>query len=443
MEGDLTAAGQKAVQGVRQVQEAEGAASDQIAKAQQGLSDLQGEQAEELRQRQQQTREVHAELDKQDAANLKTARDYTIPDFWKGHEGAQVGSIIAMAMGSIAQGILGGQNGAAMLVNKKVDDYFHRQKDKVDNLYRYAESQGKLNDATRHRYVQDLLNLQQQHTAVNQSVISHIKSVEAQNQGNINRASTDSLIAQLEQKNLKQIEDHRNLSFEQQMKVRGQEQAERAQREANSIARGNLALQRQELALKAAGGIGGHAPTGEMLKSQGFADTARANDQIISQTPISSKGMETILTDMQREAMFKEGGVGRSIAQTLGAWKTIEQKLSPQDQRALLAARQFINADLRRESGAAISPVEFQSAFARYFPMVGDSADTIRQKAANRQQSIHSMDVAGGMARGGNPVTVGQQTGGASAQGQPPIGTRATSGGKPIVMTANGWQLAQ
>lgn len=53
-------------------------------------------------------------------------------------------------------------------------------------------------------------------------------------------------------------------------------------------------------------------------------------------------------------------------------------------QRYEQAQRNFINAVLRKESGAAISPTEFASAAEQYFPQPGDSADVVIQKNQNR-----------------------------------------------------------
>lgn len=52
------------------------------------------------------------------------------------------------------------------------------------------------------------------------------------------------------------------------------------------------------------------------------------------------------------------------------------------------AKRNFVNAVLRKESGAAISPTEFESAEKQYFPKPGDSANVIAQKSANRKQKL-------------------------------------------------------
>ena len=48
------------------------------------------------------------------------------------------------------------------------------------------------------------------------------------------------------------------------------------------------------------------------------------------------------------------------------------------------AERNFVNAVLRRESGAAIAPSEFDSAEKQYFPRIGDSEKVLEQKKQNR-----------------------------------------------------------
>lgn len=55
------------------------------------------------------------------------------------------------------------------------------------------------------------------------------------------------------------------------------------------------------------------------------------------------------------------------------------------------AKRSFINATLRRESGATISPQEFENANLQYFPMPGDTEAVLRQKAENRKLVIQGM----------------------------------------------------
>lgn len=70
------------------------------------------------------------------------------------------------------------------------------------------------------------------------------------------------------------------------------------------------------------------------------------------------------------------------------------------------AERNFVNAVLRRESGAVISPSEFENAEKQYFPRTGDSPEVKAQKARNRQLVIESFKNLSGPAwegAGGSP----------------------------------------
>lgn len=72
--------------------------------------------------------------------------------------------------------------------------------------------------------------------------------------------------------------------------------------------------------------------------------------------------------------------------------------LSTKDQQVLQAQRNFVNAVLRQESGATISPSEFTNARKQYFPQPGDTPDVIAQKKANRERAISSFKVESGPA---------------------------------------------
>jgi len=77
------------------------------------------------------------------------------------------------------------------------------------------------------------------------------------------------------------------------------------------------------------------------------------------------------------------------------------------------AKRDFTNAVLRRESGAAIAPSEFDSADKQYFPQYGDSKKVIEQKARARQIAIQG--ILSEVPKGTPPIRVdGPQQGGAS-----------------------------
>jgi hypothetical protein len=55
------------------------------------------------------------------------------------------------------------------------------------------------------------------------------------------------------------------------------------------------------------------------------------------------------------------------------------------------AERNFVNALLRKESGAAISKDEFSSAEMQYFPRAGDTPEVIAQKKANRERAVDTL----------------------------------------------------
>jgi len=60
------------------------------------------------------------------------------------------------------------------------------------------------------------------------------------------------------------------------------------------------------------------------------------------------------------------------------------------------ARRNFINATLRRESGAAIAASEFENANKQYFPQPGDDEETLKQKEQNRKTALAGIARAAG-----------------------------------------------
>ena len=56
-----------------------------------------------------------------------------------------------------------------------------------------------------------------------------------------------------------------------------------------------------------------------------------------------------------------------------------------------VAAQNWVAAKLREESGAAIGPTEYIGGLVQYFPVVGDNAKAIEQKAALRESVIRGM----------------------------------------------------
>jgi|GEM_PF-4073831 len=65
-------------------------------------------------------------------------------------------------------------------------------------------------------------------------------------------------------------------------------------------------------------------------------------------------------------------------------------------QKLTQAKRDFINAQLRQESGAVISPEEFANAEQQYFPQPGDGPEVIAQKRRNRENAIAGFRIRSG-----------------------------------------------
>jgi len=84
---------------------------------------------------------------------------------------------------------------------------------------------------------------------------------------------------------------------------------------------------------------------------------------------------------------------------------------SAEFQQYMQASRNFINAKLRRESGAVISPTEFSEARAQYLPVAGDTAGTLTLKRNNRALVFNSLKTSAGSAY----QTVSELLGGGSS----------------------------
>lgn len=128
--------------------------------------------------------------------------------------------------------------------------------------------------------------------------------------------------------------------------------------------------------------VQGYAPKGGaekpltegQAKAVAFASRMQAADKIVGN--LAAKGTTTSIPGSR--AGYGVGGVVNAIS------PAANQQL---DQ----AKRDFINAVLRRESGAVISESEFSNAEKQYFPQIGDSAEVKRQKADNRHISLEGM----------------------------------------------------
>lgn len=124
---------------------------------------------------------------------------------------------------------------------------------------------------------------------------------------------------------------------------------------------------------------------GDQGKAAGFADRMLQSEAILSGVG-------------DKPGVANEIGTSR-LARTSGiplVGNQIAGMIDPRIQQYDQAKRDFVNAQLRRESGAAIAQSEFDSADKQYFPQPGDKPDVIAQKAANRRAAVVAMAREGG-----------------------------------------------
>lgn len=90
----------------------------------------------------------------------------------------------------------------------------------------------------------------------------------------------------------------------------------------------------------------------------------------------------------QSNAIFNklEGQISQMSAVGLGTQRILPDILKSGTMKSQTQAeRNFLNATLRRESGAVISPTEFEEGRKQYFPQPGDTEDVLKQKKQNRE----------------------------------------------------------
>jgi hypothetical protein len=130
------------------------------------------------------------------------------------------------------------------------------------------------------------------------------------------------------------------------------------------------------------------ALTDSQAKANLFGTRMLDSDKII--TELEGKySPGKVQTKMGAENLPLIGGVAGWVGNAM---------LSSEEQRAEQAQRDFINAVLRRESGAVISDSEFENARKQYFPQPNEKPDAVAQKREARRRATQLMlaEVPGG-----------------------------------------------
>lgn len=147
-------------------------------------------------------------------------------------------------------------------------------------------------------------------------------------------------------------------------------------------------------------------------KAQGFADRMISAEGILS-----GRAAETGIGPVTPGRDAEGTGVWGRGTEALG--KAGNFVRSPEYQQFKQARDNFINAQLRRESGAAISVDEYKKADDQYFPVPGDSSAVIEQKRQNRADAVRAMGREGGKTY--RPMAVPQPNGGGMRSTRPNI----------------------
>lgn len=107
-------------------------------------------------------------------------------------------------------------------------------------------------------------------------------------------------------------------------------------------------------------------------KAMTFADRMATSGAIIDSMGTKGSGMG--------DKIASQAPFGTDVYLTSDDFKKVDQ-----------AKRDFINAQLRRESGAVIADSEFDNANKQYFPQPNDPPEVLEQKRINRQTVIEGM----------------------------------------------------
>lgn len=154
------------------------------------------------------------------------------------------------------------------------------------------------------------------------------------------------------------------------------------------------------------------APTGPAeRRTLGFANRMSNQLDIITATGDMAETDAKIL----RERAALEGAIGERGTNALiasGRMKPVTASLSPRGRKLYYAARAFAGANLRRESGAAISIREIVDELEGMTRQVGDTDEDYRRKMATARDKVDSAYLEAGV----DPTTGARDVAGASGR---------------------------
>lgn len=164
-----------------------------------------------------------------------------------------------------------------------------------------------------------------------------------------------------------------------------------ATRRRLAIAEGQFDLQRR----------GMWNPSGNVAGGAGAAGSPKLTEQQSKDLVYLRRGSEAnALLDALAGNMTATGGQqgARGLVDVflrglpgVGESSAVNALVSPERQQAEQAAREFLSAVLRKDTGAAITAQEFEIYGRTYLPQPGDSEATLKQKAAARRVALDAI----------------------------------------------------
>lgn len=144
------------------------------------------------------------------------------------------------------------------------------------------------------------------------------------------------------------------------------------------------AFREREVTAKENGGEGKPLTEGQ-AKATGYAMRAKQAENDLGS--IANFNPSAIASKQYAEGMPVVGALMGPL---------VNKALSENDQLAEQAQRNFINAVMRRDSGAAVNEKEWLNARQQYFDQPNDKPATIAQKARNREVAIAALKIGAG-----------------------------------------------
>lgn len=179
----------------------------------------------------------------------------------------------------------------------------------------------------------------------------------------------------------------------------------KSQQAANGIAQSKLQIeQAKEARISQLDDliINGNPLQKKMAAGQKAALMGKGQDSFADGKPLNDTQAKALLFGSRMQASgdildslaasgVNQPGITKRIADTMRMGTAANFTQSESQQQVEQAQRDFVNATLRRESGAAISESEFDNARKQYFPQPGDEPKQIEQKRQARLLSTRGI----------------------------------------------------